>query len=174
MCGIDLTCCFAQDKGHRLRDGNMFEYIQREKCPVCDCSESTFIGAKQGHFVSQGFQVYRCIRCDCVYVKNPIHPKHLMDIYNAAYFSGEGMDTTVNYQENLSRQEWFFEKYDFQIGAQIRQYRIKEGYRWLDVGCALGNVLDWARDRYGVETYGVELSEYARQIAGSRGHIILL
>lgn len=151
----------------------MFDFINRTECPVCNAEDRILIGIRPGDFVKEDFNVWRCVKCDCVYVENPIHPRHLPEIYNEEYFSGKGLDGTVNYLENLSRQKFFFEKYDFQIGAQIKQYRPKPGCRWLDIGCALGNVLDWAKVRYGAETFGIEPSKYARDIAGKKGHRII-
>ena len=152
---------------------NTFDRIYLDVCPICFSKKLTMIGKKTGKFVKEDFSVGRCAECDCVYVLDPIHPKHLEKIYNKEYFFGIGMDDTVNYVENLERQNYFFEKYDWQIGTELSQYNIKQTFNWLDIGCAVGNVLDWAHDRYGVKTYGIEFSDFARDIASERKHKVI-
>lgn len=149
------------------------ERMIRENCPVCQGTDVYKVTEKQGSSVLEMFSVYRCNNCSCAYVHDPINKKHLDEIYSEQYFSGGGMDETVDYLENLDRQDFFFEKYDYQIGSELSQYKIKKDWKWLDLGCALGNTLDWAFDRYSVETYGVEFSELGRNISSSKGHRIL-
>ena len=132
-----------------------------------------FGNEKYGTILREPFLVNRCKNCSCVYVVDPIHPKHLDEIYDKKYFSGEGLDDSVDYVENLKRQSFFFEKYDYQIGSELKQYNLKSGLKWLDLGCAVGNVLDWAEDRYSAKTYGIELSQFASDIAKSRGHKLI-
>ena len=151
----------------------IMDRIVRLSCPVCDGKNVYKVCDKFGAEVKENFIVNRCKNCDCVYVENPIHPNHLGEIYNSKYFSGDGMDDTVDYVENLNRQEYFFEKYDYQMAGELKQYKIKKGSTWLDIGCALGNTLDWAVDRYHAVTFGVEYSDIGRQYSTKKGHEII-
>jgi len=152
---------------------NELDRVIRKECPVCGSEDTFSVTQKRGTVLSEFFTINRCKKCTCVFVVDPIDPKHLDEIYNTEYFSGDGMDDSVNYVENIDRQNYFFEKYDYQIGSELEQYDLKPGLKWLDLGCALGNVLDWASDRYSARTYGIELSEFARKKAQSRGHQII-
>ena len=71
-------------------------------------------------------------------MNDPIHPELLSEIYNEDYFSGDGFDDTVDYVENLSREAYFFSKYDYQIRSELVQHKLIGSPRWLDIGCAFG------------------------------------
>jgi spore maturation protein CgeB len=156
-----------------MSNEKLWSHEERKHCPVCSQINSYAIGKKTGRLVKQEFEIRRCRTCDLVYVSNPLHRQHLNEIYNEEYFHGSGMDDSVNYFRNLEVQEKFFAKYDWQIGQQLKQYRLNKGLRWLDVGCALGNTLDWAKNRYQAKTFGVEFSEVGRKTSADRGHTIL-
>ncbi len=151
-----------------------FSRDSRPACPVCLAPQVQVVGSKKGSVIPLPFQVGRCLACGSAFVIDPIHPDHLNEIYSGDYYHGSGLDKKVNYHENIAqRQEFFFEKYDWKIGTEIRRFDITPSCKWLDVGCALGNTMDWARDRFGVATYGIDVSEYAAKIAAQRGHEII-
>lgn len=154
--------------------GDVFSRDSREKCPVCLSTNFKLIGQKKGSVVDINFNIAECESCESVFVSDPIHPDHINEIYCDKYFHGEGMDKKANYYENVTKmQALFFEKYDWQIGTEISRFNIARSSNWLDIGCAMGNTLDWARDRFAVSTYGVDVSEYASKIAAERGHEII-
>ncbi|MBU4277666.1 MAG: class I SAM-dependent methyltransferase [Proteobacteria bacterium] len=149
------------------------KYI-REKCPVCLSANTRMIGKKESSATGIVFSIARCDACESAFVVDPIHPAHLDQIYSSDYFSGKGLDSKANYLDNIhSGQKYFFEKYDWQIGSEIFNQNIGAHPNWLDIGCALGNTLDWAKNRFDANTYGIELSSYAAKFASDRGHIII-
>jgi len=145
----------------------------RSVCPVCQGKSTFLAGYKMGKIVKEEFEIRRCHTCDAIYVANPIHRDCLGDIYNETYFSGGGMDDSVDYEANIKVQDKFFAKYDWQMVYQLRQYDLSKGIKWLDVGCALGNTLDWARNRYEAQTFGIEFTEYGKKFTKERGHEVL-
>lgn len=150
-----------------------FSRLERKFCPVCEAVDFYIAGKKRGDRLPEDFSIARCCSCASAFVLDPIHPKHLGEIYSDIYFTGAGLDDSVNYVENLDRQDWFFEKYDWTIGPELTGLGIKDGSRWLDIGCGLGNVLDWAKARFGALTFGTDVSDFARKTVQSRGHAII-
>lgn len=143
------------------------------RCPVCNNDKSKEIGSKVGLKLAKEFKIMHCIMCDCVYVDNPLPPMMVKEIYNEDYFSSKGLDTESGYTQALAKQSAMFTKYDKTMGYELAQYPFVDNPKWLDVGCALGNVIEWVEKRYKANVFGVEVSEYAKQVAISRGHTIL-
>ena len=74
------------------------------------------------------------------------------------------MDDSVNYEANIKVQDKFFAKYDWQMGHQLRQYDLSKGIKCLSVSYFLRNTLDWARNRYDAQTFGIAFTDYERKV----------
>jgi len=131
------------------------------QCPFCAAQTARF-GTKNG------YELYECGMCDLLFV-HPI-PRDLATIYGEDYFRKDGAITShgyTDYDKDKEPMRHVFEKYI------ARCEKLTSGRRIFDVGAATGYVLDIAKRR-GWTTFGSELSEYAGQEAGSRGHAITI
>jgi len=125
------------------------------RCNLC--------GADDYDVLYESLRVVRCRLCGLVYVT----PQPESETYGEEYFTRpreKGGRTFIENREGLER---FF---DGRLAA-IERYRTPG--RLLEVGCALGYLLNAARKR-GWDATGVEISEFAAKYARARfGHRVL-
>lgn len=58
-----------------------FEREIRAVCPVGGGGDTFLLVHKDGRIVKESFEIKRCRTCDAIYVGNPIHSKHLPEVY---------------------------------------------------------------------------------------------
>jgi 2-polyprenyl-3-methyl-5-hydroxy-6-metoxy-1,4-benzoquinol methylase len=96
-----------------------------------------------------------------------IADERLDELYDAAYYRGDGFDATIDYDASPSQQtrdenEDIVDSVAGSMGGSIR------GLRWLDVGCGSGTLLEAARER-GASVTGSDSSEAARRSCERKG-----
>ncbi|KYH32829.1 class I SAM-dependent methyltransferase [Neomoorella mulderi] len=131
---------------------------------VCDfCGHKDFLPvAVRG----DGMQVLECLHCGLAFLAQLPKPEFLSSLYGESYFRKDG-ETNVGYQSygwtKVSEIQLIFGP----IIKIIEKHYPLRGIRFLEVGCATGELLFLAREA-GASVLGVEGSEWAAQTARRR------
>lgn len=136
-------------------------------CPVCGtCGGFPTLPYGGYHFAGRDMPLVRCDRCTMTFVVHGLSQENFSKIYNSdSYFDSDyAGSVTKKYSENGPA---MMKKADFAL-KRIRRFA-KAG-AILDVGCAGGHFLKVARDKYGFEARGIEvsrsMSEFGRREYG--------
>ena len=113
------------------------------------------------------FTIVACKACGHVRVDPRIADERLDDLYDDAYYRGDGFDATIDYDAppsagTLSENADIIESITQAAGGSVR------GLRWLDVGCGTGTLLEQARER-GASVFGFDSSRYALESCAKKG-----
>jgi 2-polyprenyl-3-methyl-5-hydroxy-6-metoxy-1,4-benzoquinol methylase len=140
-------------------------------CPLCGSATSTIVETKRGRAVPLDFSIVSCSSCEHVRVDPRIPDERLDELYDEAYYRGDGFDATIDYSApptaaTLAENADIIESIAEAAGGSIR------GLRWLDIGCGTGTLLEQARDR-GASVVGFDSSAAARESCGSKGLTLL-
>ena len=111
-------------------------------------------------FRKEGYEIVRCSACGLMYVANPPTDFEISAMYSFA----------CGYHRELADRE---SAASAKFARAARRYlrligKYRDSGRILDVGCSAGIFLDTAR-KNGWDTYGVEISQDAAEVARSRG-----
>ncbi len=123
------------------------------RCRVCrsDTHELTTI---HSDFSNVDFLLRRCDVCGLVFVTNP--REDFASLYDAAYYRGEGADSSVHYTEEM-RNPATIREYEWRgITRAVRHLCADTSVRWLDFGCGLGGLVRYARAHGFPSTYGYD------------------
>jgi 2-polyprenyl-3-methyl-5-hydroxy-6-metoxy-1,4-benzoquinol methylase len=128
----------------------MFEYVN---CNLCGKDNTVLL------FKAEGFNIVKCKSCGLTYVNPRFKEAERKDVYSEGYFRGtlsnmRGIDHFARWEE--------IQQGSVERMAKIMRY--KAPGKILDVGCAIGSLLETARS-YGWECYGIELSSFAADYA---------
>jgi 2-polyprenyl-3-methyl-5-hydroxy-6-metoxy-1,4-benzoquinol methylase len=138
------------------------ETLEAVACAVCGADDVSYLHRKATP-EGEVFPVVRCRRCSLVYVNPRRRQETLAEIYKkSVYFQGT-TEMASGYSDYIGDREIHVMFFDQQLATLERH--VKPG-KLLDVGCAVGFLLDTARRR-GWKTAGVELSEFASNYARS-------
>jgi ubiquinone/menaquinone biosynthesis C-methylase UbiE len=140
----------------------MPEFLLEEiDCNLCKSSNYNQL------FQKEGLNIVKCAECDLVFVNPRLDQNYLKDLYSKDYYTGEGFDTTINYDEVHTKGS--ANDLETEIDYNYRMDMItkyKQHGTLLDIGCAFGDFLDFAKERFDI--YGVEISPYSGRIAKER------
>jgi len=132
------------------------EIIWKINCVGCLSKNKTFYTKRSG------FDYYKC--SDCKMISLYSVPKSYSDIYEAEYFKGgSGGFGYVNYDEDKEPMRESFKRYL----SIVENLSNKKG-KLFDVGAATGFFINLAKE-YGFSVSGVEISDFAADIARKRG-----
>lgn len=140
-------------------------------CALCGESKSRVVMTKKGAAVPLPFSIVACRRCGHVRVDPRIPDERLDELYDAAYYRGDGFDRTVDYDAPPSAETKAANDAVLDTVAEARGGSIA-GARWLDVGCGTGGLLDEARRR-GAITHGTDSSAFAAAACAKKGITLL-
>jgi len=118
-------------------------------CKLCQSMDRKLLFKDTHPFV-------KCRNCGFIFIDHAFTPEEIDDMYSEDYFHQN------DYIENITGRTYIANKYL----TVVEQY-IKKG-RLLDVGCAGGVLLKLAKE-HGFEVQGVEISEYATNVAKEMG-----
>lgn len=162
--------------------------------PLCRCCGSAGVflrGRKPGKFIRREFAFYACRDCGFMSVE----PFSGFEIYDAAYYRGEGPDPYVDYESEY--RDWrstvrVFELDDLaRLAGQYVADRTEAGrsakshgdtkasaIRWLDFGCGAGGLLKYLRalgslNGTRLELTGHDVGAYADRLRDTDGFRIL-
>lgn len=127
-------------------------------CPICQSEENRFYCEKSE------YRLYYCLACGLVFVF-PI-PSDLDGIYTEEYFKGKNEKNDFGYADYDKDKESMKDQFLSHL-EEIEHLVSRKNI--FDVGAATGYFLNLARNR-GWHTAGIEISEYAANLAKSKGH----
>ena len=110
-----------------------------------------------------------CDTCHFSYIQN--YRTDFENIYNEAYYRGDGADLMVDYLYELDNRSKTIRNYEWDGVFQLYSTLCPRGGRWLDFGCGGGGLVKFAQDR-GIEVIGAE-DGWAAQLGRLRGTPIL-
>lgn len=140
------------------------KFAENRDCPACGAEpQSTCLWVKEGLF-------YAKCTCGMVYITTPLKQEILEKIY-------ENSDSMSKWLEVLQKQEDLDEhKFLYMLEKVNEKYYRPAGefapaLKLLDVGASYGFACHIAKDSFGWETVGLELSEEAYEIFKSRWYM---
>ena len=124
-------------------------------CPVCDAG-TVPAGRRQGRLDSRMYALRHCAPCGFSFVENP--RTDLENIYSEAYYRGEGADPLVDYIYEREHPDRTIRRYEWRGIARIVASLVppSPSMRWLDFGCGMGGLVEYARREVGVDAVGHE------------------
>jgi len=146
-------------------------------CRACGSTHVTPCGRKRGDFLRREFDFFRCQECELLFVE----PFSGFEIYNDAYYRGEGPDPFVDYESEYRDWRRSDRSFEFHDMARIAEKRLSDqetkGPRvgnpeilaWLDFGCGAGGFLKYLRER---GTLGGRLLELSGHDVGSYAELL--
>ncbi|PLX26231.1 hypothetical protein C0580_00355 [Candidatus Parcubacteria bacterium] len=127
-------------------------------CPICKGEDHRLFCQKND------YDLHLCKNCNLVFVWPP--PNVLDDVYSKNYFHKDDQDHKfgyTNYDQDKEMMRPVFVKHLDHFSSLV------EGRKIFDIGSATGYFLDLAKQR-GWDTYGIDISDYASQLAREKGH----
>ena len=156
--------------------------------PVCRCCGSARVvlrGRKPGRFIRREFSFHACEDCELLFVE----PFSGFEIYNDAYYRGEGPDPYVDYETEYRDWRRSDRGLEFADLFRLAERHVRESchspsatrhsaVRWLDFGCGAGGFLKYLRERGQVdgrplEVEGHDVGSYAELLQRVDGFRIL-
>lgn len=130
------------------------------KCPVCKTSMQPFLK-------KAGYVLFECETCDLKITDfNNDYESFVRKFYSKGYFTGSQKHAAY---ENYKEDKPFIKKNMQVFLDKIKKY--KKNGKLLDVGCALGFLIEMANDQ-GYDAYGFDPSKYAideaKKLIGNR------
>ncbi|MBX7220718.1 MAG: class I SAM-dependent methyltransferase [Blastocatellia bacterium] len=145
--------------------------VQLVPCPIC-ATPSPFLGEKTGHLQAEPYRFHLCPGCRLRFISNP--NRNFAEIYDLDYYSGRGVDPTVNYLAELEQPQTTVRQYEWRgVAATVRHIKgLSPQMRWLDYGCGNGGLVRWLREHHDVPAVGFEMGAMA-DLARAQGIPIL-
>jgi 2-polyprenyl-3-methyl-5-hydroxy-6-metoxy-1,4-benzoquinol methylase len=135
-----------------------------DRCNLCGGSGFSLFTEVVGHKTKERFRIVRCDGCGLTFVSPRLTAEENQALYDEAYFNGEGFDASMNYVK-LDKQTETRRGENQGILEKIRTLKPARDIRILDVGCGTGGLLRALEQAGYGDMWGVELSEYAADIA---------
>jgi SAM-dependent methyltransferase len=134
-----------------------------EACSICG-SDTAKMTTIRSDFSQVDFLFRRCEACGLIFVANP--RVDFADLYDATYYRGHGADSFVNYLEEMGNPDTI-RAYEWRGITRAVQSLCDGGdVRWLDFGCGLGGLVQYARSHGFPNVYGYDQgwgAEWARE-----------
>lgn len=145
--------------------------LESYPCPLCGSHEDRLVLTKRGVVVPVEFELVACVGCGHVRVDPRIPDERLDELYDLAYYRGEGFDRTIDYDAEASADVWAEHAAVVDTVADALGGSV-EGVRWLDIGCGTGGLLEQARRR-GAQVFGADSSQFALERCRQKGLALL-
>lgn len=134
------------------------------ECRICGKNVFSFLLKPQNY----NFNVYICNSCGIV-VRLPIPPKDEIEkLYDEGYYTGKNPYFYLD-ERNIKGSHLVWEK---RVNKLVEIYKKENNAtpkNILDIGCSFGGLLETAKNKFGLEPYGVEISKYSSEYARERG-----
>ena len=154
-------------------------------CRSCGSHRAQFRGRKRGKYLRRDFDFYKCGDCGLLFVE----PFSGFEIYDDAYYRGEGADPSVDYETEYRDWRATQRQLEFEDLARIAEEFMAgpglahvsappDSVEWLDFGCGAGGFLKYLRERGSISGRGLVLAghdvgHYADLLEKSDGFRIL-
>lgn len=133
-------------------------------CRICGSATET-AGSVRGQFSKRHYELGRCAHCGFVFVVDPW--LDYAEIYNDAYYEGNGADPLVDYRFELQEPDRTIRLYEWRgiadaVGGLVGELA---GRRWLDYGSGNGGLVRYLRGARNADAVGFDpaaISEQAR------------
>lgn len=124
-------------------------------CKICG-AEAVPIGSKMGTHHKQLFCFERCESCGFTFVANPW--TDYAQIYNEAYYRGQGPDPWIDYVFELEHPESTIRIHEWQGILEVVQQltAVSRQTKWLDFGCGNGGLVRHVKKSVGCDIVGFE------------------
>lgn len=131
-------------------------------CKICG-ADTDDAGHVYGPYSKRYYKLGRCSECGYAFVVNPW--LDYANIYDDAYYAGDGADPLVDYSFELRQPSRTIRLYEWQGIARIVENLVGEfsGQRWLDYGCGNGGLVRYLRETEAVEAFGFEQGKIAEE-----------
>lgn len=131
-------------------------------CKICG-GASTPIGSKMGRYRQQEFFFERCEACGFSFVANPW--VDYAEIYNEAYYRGQGADPLVDYLFELEHPERTIRIHEWRGILEVVRHltKVSAQTKWLDFGCGNGGLVRHVKKEVGCDVVGFEEGWAAEQ-----------
>ena len=125
-------------------------------CPICKGKKQSF------YWAMSGYRLAKCLSCGFVW--DHYHAENVLAQYDKNYFQNDNpKGGYANYFEGMRiNRKTFIDRL-----SKVEKKLGKKG-KLLDVGCALGDCLDTARNKGWKDIHGVEVSVFAAKFAKER------
>jgi SAM-dependent methyltransferase len=129
-------------------------------CRCCGSPRTTCFGRKRGEFLPQDFDFYDCTECGFRFVV----PFSGYEIYNDAYYRGQGPDPYVDYENEYHNWRATDRALEFNDLARVAEKffaaRPPTGtpLAWLDFGCGAGGLLAFLAERKKIAGHELQLT----------------
>jgi SAM-dependent methyltransferase len=132
-------------------------------CPICR-SATVSAGEAHGLRTSRMFALRRCAACGFAFVEEPwTHP----EIYDDAYYAGQGSDPFVDYAFEFEHPARTIRGYEWRgIVRAVRHLHPAPG-KWLDFGCGNGGLVRYVRDLGRDRVFGFDTGAWADKARAS-------
>jgi len=151
---------FVDKKTGLVRD----KYLKKIKCPLCfEKKEHKFL------FIKNGLRFVRCRKCGFVFVNPRFKEEIILNGYK---------DKNLNKSNRVWKDVLLDKKqYDFNTKSytfllkKLRNIKLGEKEKILDIGCSIGHFMEVANN-FGYITEGIELESEAREIALDKNFVV--
>ncbi|MBZ0312894.1 methyltransferase domain-containing protein [Clostridium butyricum] len=127
-------------------------------CSLCGSNNHSLVIERP-----DGQKVVKCLNCGLNFLEKIPLKDNLNDIYKIGYYKDSELYGYVYDYNNISREKIFLPRLDY-----INYKSMLKNKKMLDIGCANGEFLDYAK-KYGWETYGIEISSEGYEICLNKG-----
>ncbi|MEO0084030.1 MAG: methionine biosynthesis protein MetW, partial [candidate division WOR-3 bacterium] len=131
---------------------NRIEFVP---CNFCGIDHSEVL------FNSGQLKISRCKKCGLIYTNPRLNQAALDALYNQTYFKSP-TPLTLGYEDYIKDYKNITKTFK-KRWAEIEKHLTGRS-KVLDIGCACGFLLKFLKEK-GIETYGVEISEFASRFA---------
>ena len=132
-------------------------------CPICR-NPTDLAGRKCGSRTQREFTLRRCHDCGFAFVEDPW--TDYAQIYDQAYYQGQGSDPLVDYAFEFAHPTKTIRQYEWRGVARAVTRQAPPPVKWLDFGCGNGGLIRYLRDHGHERVFGFDTgawSEKARQ-----------
>ena len=147
---MHFNACFEDAMSFPQIDGivESEKYVSIVNCICCKSSDSRQI------FVKWGFIYSECLICKHIYVKNQLKPEILFNFYETSIADNLALER----QSNSHLKSYWSKVYEKYLMGLL-DHKTQGIGNLLDVGCGLGNFLEFAKQKTRLNLFGSEFSE---------------
>jgi SAM-dependent methyltransferase len=129
--------------------------VTSDHCRICG-SDTRGVGRVHGDYSQRDYTLARCDSCGFAFVADPWLDYE--QIYDDAYYAGEGADPLVDYRFELEHPDRTIRRYEWQGIARVVRDLTGDlaARRWLDYGAGNGGLVRYLREACGVDACGYE------------------
>lgn len=134
-------------------------------CKIC-AAPSVAIGSKLGRYRNQVFNFEHCSNCGFTFISNPW--SDYAQIYNKAYYCGDGPDPLIDYVFELEHPDRTVRIHEWRGILKVVQQltTVAPQTKWIDFGCGNGGLVRHVKKVTGCQIAGFEEGWVADQARG--------